>query len=65
MFSVTPVVAVFPALSLAFPEIVCFAPSVATVWGEGQPATPDVASEHVKVTVTLELFQPFAFAGGD
>jgi hypothetical protein len=65
MFSVTLAVAVFPALSLADPEIACFAPSVVTVWGGGQLATPDVASEQVKVTVTLELFQPFAFGGGD
>jgi len=26
---------------------------------------PDSPSLHVKVTVTLELFQPFAFGAGD
>ena len=41
-----------------------FAPSVETVTGELQLATPLVAPEHEKVTVTLVLFQPAAFGGG-
>src|SRR5947209_4941412 len=56
--------AVFPALSVAVPEIVCFAPSVLTVVAAGQVATPDRLSEQVKDTVTLLLFQPAAFAAG-
>jgi hypothetical protein len=32
--------------------------------GAGQTLIPLRASEHAKVTVTAELFQPAAFAGG-
>jgi len=41
------------------------APSVETVIGDGQLATPESESLHAKVTVTLELFQPLAFGAGD
>src|SRR5260370_25554689 len=34
------------------------------VTGDGQMATPLVLSEHLKLTVTLELFHPVAFGGG-
>ena len=56
--------AVFPALSVAVPEILCFAPSVLTVVAAGQAATPDRPSEQVNATVTLLLFQPAALAAG-
>src|SRR6516162_9357486 len=57
-FMVTDRVAVFPARSVAVPEISWLAPSVLTVTGDGQTAIPLVLSEHAKVTVTLELFHP-------
>src|SRR5436309_12800782 len=53
-----------PALSIAVPLTTRAAPSVATVTGREQEATPLVLSEQVNVTVTLALFQPAAFAGG-
>jgi hypothetical protein len=58
------VVARFPALSTAVPEICWLAPSVVTEIGDGQDATPLVASEQANVTVTLELFQPARFGDG-
>src|SRR5689334_21454903 len=54
----------FPATSTTWPEINWFAPSALTVTGTGKVATPEVASVHVKLTVTLELFQPLSFAAG-
>lgn len=36
-----------------------------TVCGDGQLATGATVAAQVKVTVTAELFQPFAFAAGD
>jgi hypothetical protein len=36
-----------------------------TVCGGVQLAIPERASPQVNVTVTLVLFQPFAFAAGD
>ena len=33
--------------------------------GGVQDAIPPLPPEHVKLTMTLELFQPLAFAGGD
>jgi len=41
------------------------APSVVTVTGAGQFATPEMASLQVKLTVTLELFHPAAFGAGE
>jgi hypothetical protein len=61
---VTEAVAVFPALSVAVPTTTWLAPSVATVAGPEQDATPLVLSEQAKVTVTLELFHPAALAAG-
>jgi hypothetical protein len=40
-------------------------PSVDTVTGDGQLATPESESPHAKVTATLELFHPLAFGTGD
>jgi hypothetical protein len=54
----------FPARSVAVPLITWFAPSVLTVTDGGQDATPEVLSEQVKVTTTLELFQPKLSAAG-
>jgi len=65
MLNVTDADAVFPATSVAVPGICWLEPSVDTVTGDGQLATPDSASLHAKVTVTLELFQPLAFGGGE
>ena len=56
---------VLPALSVTDP-VTGVMPSVVTVTAAGQvPARPESASEQVKVTVTLELFQPLALAAGD
>src|SRR5260370_4864173 len=63
-FTVTDVVAVFPAKSVAVPETTWFAPSMVTATGGGQNATPLVLSEHVKLTVTLELFHPAGLGSG-
>jgi hypothetical protein len=64
MFSVTAAVAVFPALSVAVPEITWPAPSLLTITGDGHAAIPLSASLHAYVTVTLELFQPKEFGVG-
>src|SRR2546423_1760994 len=56
-------VTVFPALSVAVPATMWFAPSVLTVTGEGQLATPLVLSKHVKLTTTFALYHPVALAG--
>jgi hypothetical protein len=63
IFKVTDAVAVAPDASFAVPVTTWFAPCVATVCAPGHVtgATPPL---HVKVTVTLVLFQPAAFAGG-
>jgi hypothetical protein len=63
MFSVTLVLAVWPAASVALPLMTWFAPSVLTICGAGQliGGTPPL---QVKVTVTLVLFQLAALAGG-
>src|SRR2546427_415140 len=55
---------VFPAASTACPQIAWLAPSVVTTTGEGHVCTPDPASAQVKVTVTLELFQPPELGAG-
>src|SRR4051795_8660896 len=57
-------VAVLPASSLTVPVTAWALPSVVTVCGPVQLATPDSASEQVKVTVTSDLFQPSALAAG-
>jgi len=64
MLSVTHVFALLPVLSIAVPHISCPELSVVTVIGVGQTAMPEVASAHVKLTVTSVLFQPFAFGIG-
>jgi hypothetical protein len=61
---VTVFVAVFPATSVAVPVICCPAPSVVTLTGGLQLATPDPLSLQVKVTVTLLEFQLLALGGG-
>src|SRR6266571_9138927 len=63
-FRVSLVEAVLPARSTAVPVITWPAPSAETTTGPVQLAMPEVASEQVKVTVTLVLFQPLALAGG-
>src|SRR5439155_14126947 len=57
--------ATLPARSLAVPLIDWFAPSVTTLTGEVTFATPERVSVAENVTVTSELFHPFAFAAGD
>jgi hypothetical protein len=64
MFSVTLALAVLPALSTAWPVITWLGPSVPTVAGAGQTATPEVASLQANATVTAELFQEAALAAG-
>src|SRR3989442_21364 len=64
MLSVTDTLAWFPATSTAVPLTTCPAPSVLTVTGSGQRATPLMASVHVKLTLTSVLFQPVALAVG-
>ncbi len=49
----------FPARSVQFPVTDWPAPSPRVV-GDEALETPDNASEHVKLTVTWALFQPFA-----
>src|SRR6476620_8492990 len=57
-------VAVLPALSRTVPVTAWALPSVVTVWGPVQLATPDRAAEQAQVMVTFSLFQPSAFAAG-
>ncbi len=64
IFTVTEADALFPALSLAVPVTSWPGVSFDTFTGAGQEATPLLASEHVKVTVTGELFHPAAFGEG-
>ena len=64
MLTVAGSVAVLPALSVAVPVTVWPRPSVVLVCGSVHEARPESASPHVKVTVTLELFQPLPFAAG-
>jgi hypothetical protein len=66
LIPLTPALLTLSALSTADPGTDWFAPSVETVT-EPPPVQllmPDSASEHVKLTVTLPLFQPFAFGAG-
>src|SRR5215472_1381542 len=65
MLRLADAVAVLPARSRAVPETAWLAPSVeATTW-VGQKSTPLSASEQLKLTVTLVLFQPAALGEGD
>lgn len=56
--------AVLPARSAAVPLTSWFAPSVVTVIGAGQLATPEVLSTQVKLTVTSLWFQPARLGWG-
>ena len=64
MLTVAEALLVLPATSVAVPLAVCPAPSCVKVTGEAQLATPDKVSEQLKLTVTLELFQPNELATG-
>src|SRR5580765_2020507 len=64
IFSLTSVEAVLPAVSVAAPVTTWFAPSLDTVCGGAQNATPERSSPHSKLTWTSVLFQPLAFAAG-
>jgi hypothetical protein len=55
----------FPATSTAVPAITWLEPSVLTVAGGVQVATPDRESAQENVTVTFELFQELEFAAGE
>jgi hypothetical protein len=66
MFTLTVVVAEFPATSVAVPLKTWFKPVVVTLIGLGQFATPDSASEHANVMVTgVVVLIPFAFGAGE
>ena len=65
MLTVAGSVAVLPALSVAVPVTGWPLPSPVTVCGPVQLASPDSASAQENVTVTLPLFQPLTFGGGD
>src|SRR5258708_7769860 len=65
IFSVRLASAEFPATSVAVPEPVWPAPSVLIVWGGGQAAIGAVVFVQTKLTVTLELFHPYASGTGD
>jgi len=54
----------FPALSIAVPLALRLVPCAERSTGAGQEAMPEIASEQVKLTVTLVLFQPYVLAGG-
>ncbi len=58
MLTEAEMLAVLPALSVADPLIARLLPSVDTVVGEVQLATPESASAQLKLTVTSVLFQP-------
>jgi hypothetical protein len=65
MLRVTFAVAELPATSVTVPEIVWPAPSVLSDCGGGQLAIGAVVFVQTKLTVTLELFHPFASGAGD
>src|SRR6202035_5453388 len=65
MLTLMLVVAVFPATSVTVPLTTWLAPCVLTVSDCGQFAIGAVVAVQVKVTFTLVLFQPAAFAAGD
>src|SRR6185295_8302902 len=62
--SVTDAVAVLPALSVAVPRTIWFAPSDDTTCGGGHDAMPDRSSAQTKVTVAFWPTHPAAFGGG-
>jgi len=64
--TVTEAVALFPARSVAVP-LTGVVPSVETTTGPGQTAIPEppLLSAQEKVTVTLDVFQPFPFGAGE
>src|SRR5579872_421579 len=64
MFSVSPVVARLPALSVAEPESVWSAPSVETASIFGHEAKPERVSTQAKLTLTGVWFHPRELAGG-
>src|SRR5438445_2018766 len=64
MFRTMLATATLPAMSVALPVITCPAPSVVTVTGMLNAATPDSVSTASKLTVTSVLLQPLAFGGG-
>ncbi len=55
----------FPALSTQLPVADWEAPCMSRVVEEDDESTPERASVHVNETVTLTLFHPNKFAGGD
>src|SRR5690349_19554016 len=57
----SPALAELPAISVAVPLVLCCAPST-SVAGAGQAAMPGRLAWQVKLTTTLALYQPFAFA---
>jgi hypothetical protein len=65
ILTVTEVLALLPALSVAVPLIVWLETSPVIVCGDGQFAIPDVASVQVNVTVTSDLFHPALLGAGD
>jgi hypothetical protein len=65
LIGVTVAVPTFPALSAQEPDADWFAPCVLTMTGAEQLEIPDIESIPVKVTVTEELFQPYASGSGE
>lgn len=61
MFMVAEVDVLLPALSTAVPVTVWLAPSLPKVTGSLHDDMPERLSEHEKLTVTSELFQPLEF----
>ncbi len=55
----------FPASSMQLPVADWDAPCMSRVVEEDDESTPERASVHVNETVTLTLFHPNKFAGGD
>jgi hypothetical protein len=65
LIPVTTVEALLPATSVHVPVTFCPAPSVDSVVGDDEEATPDNESAQLKLTVTGVLFQPEPFAKGE
>jgi len=65
IFNETLIVVEFPALSVAVPLTIWFAPWVLSVIGEVQLAIVELELLQVKLTVAAELFQPFEFGEGE
>ena len=64
MFTVAVALALLPALSVALPVTNWPPPWLVSIVGPLQLATPEVASEQVKLTVTGVLFQPLPLERG-